>query len=73
MNAHVNVRNTAVLTAIAAVIGAIAAVFASTASSASAAPKVLLESALAFDAKASTITLRSSEGAAPPEARSGTS
>ena len=57
MNAHVNVRNTAVLTAIAAVIGAIAAVFASTASSASAAPKVLLESALAFDAKASTITL----------------
>jgi len=60
MNAHVNVRNTAVLTSIAALIGAIAAVFASAASSAPAAPaasKVLLKSALAFDAKASTITL----------------
>ena len=57
MYAHANLRNTAVLTSIAVLIGAIAAVFASTASSAPAAPKVLLESAVAFDAKASTITL----------------
>ncbi|CAN5793629.1 hypothetical protein BH18ACT13_BH18ACT13_13890 [soil metagenome] len=57
MYAHANLRNTAALTSIAVLIGAIAAVFASTASSAPAAPKVLLESAVAFDAKASTITL----------------
>ncbi len=57
MNAHVKVRNTAVPTSIAALIGAIAAVFASTALSAPGASKVLLKSALAFDARASTITL----------------
>ena len=57
MNAHAHVRNAAVLASIAALIGAIAAVLASAASSAPVASKVLLESTLSFDAKASTITL----------------